>query len=71
VRAQRKAIVLVSSDLDELLALSDRVIVLYRGKIAYEAAANAISMDALSMAMAGRSPEATEPAAANVGGGPA
>ena len=54
VREQGSAIVLVSHDLDELLKLSDRVIVLYRGKVVYETPIEAVSMDDLAMAMAGR-----------------
>jgi ABC-type uncharacterized transport system ATPase subunit len=52
-RAEGKAIVLVSIDLDELLTLSDRIIVLYRGKIAYAAPADRVSVEAIAMAMAG------------------
>jgi simple sugar transport system ATP-binding protein len=47
------AIVLVSVDLDELLQLSDRVICLYRGKIAYHAPRNEVAVDELAYAMAG------------------
>jgi len=53
VREQGNAIVLVSHDLDELLKLSDRVIVLFRGRIEYEAGIREVSMEDLSMAMAG------------------
>ena len=46
-------ILLVSNDLDELLQLADRVIVLYRGQIAYEAPIADVLIDDLAMAMAG------------------
>jgi simple sugar transport system ATP-binding protein len=35
-RAKGSAILLISEDLDELLALSDRIIVMYQGKIVHE-----------------------------------
>ena len=47
------AIVLVSIDLDELLQLSDRIICLYRGTIAYHAPRSEIAVDELAYAMAG------------------
>ena len=52
-RAEGKAIVLVSIDLDELLKLADRIIVLFRGRIAYQASSDLVSVDAIAMAMAG------------------
>ncbi len=57
VREAGSAILLVSNDLDELLKLSDRIIVLYRGKVAYEGPAGSVSIDALAMAMAGTTGE--------------
>jgi general nucleoside transport system ATP-binding protein len=59
-RSEGKAIVLVSIDLDELLKLSDRIIVLYRGKLAYQAPRNRCSVDSISMAMAGTPGEGAE-----------
>jgi len=56
-RAAGKAIVLVSVDLDELLKLADRIIVLYRGQIAYEAPSDQLSVEAIAMAMAGTRPD--------------
>jgi ABC-type uncharacterized transport system ATPase subunit len=47
------AIVLISQDLEELLSLSDRVAVLYRGKIVYESRVEDLSMDEFSLAMGG------------------
>jgi ABC-type uncharacterized transport system ATPase subunit len=58
VRERGGAIVLVSHDLDELLKLSDRILVLFRGRILYEATSGAISFDELALAMAGTAPRA-------------
>jgi ABC-type uncharacterized transport system ATPase subunit len=46
-------IVLVSIDLDELLKLSDRILCVYRGGIAYHSASSEVSMNDLSLAMTG------------------
>ena len=56
VRERGNAIVLVSHDLDELLKLSDRIIVLYRGKALYEVPVKEVAMDDLALAMAGTVP---------------
>jgi simple sugar transport system ATP-binding protein len=61
VRARGGAVVLVSNDLDELLKLSDALIVLYRGRIFYESPVTGVSFETLSMAMAGT--DATRPVA--------
>jgi len=53
-RAEGAAIVLVSEDLDELLALSDRLIVLYEGRIVGEMGAGDADLEQLGMLMAGR-----------------
>jgi simple sugar transport system ATP-binding protein len=58
VAAQERAVLLISHDLDELLNLSDRILVLHRGKILYQAPVRELSMDVLAMAMAGSAPEA-------------
>ena len=47
------AIVLVSHDLDELMKLSDRIIVVYRGGISLEAPRADASLDDIGLAMAG------------------
>jgi ABC-type multidrug transport system ATPase subunit len=52
-REEGSAVLLVSNDLDELFDLSDRVIALYRGEIAYEARSSDVSLDELALAMAG------------------
>ncbi len=65
LRERGCAIVLVSLDLDELLALSDRILVLYRGRIVYHRAATDVTIEAIAAAMTGattaetRSREAT------------
>ena len=61
VRARAGAVVLVSNDLDELLKLSDSLIVLYRGRVFYEASVSSVSMGTLALAMAGT--DATRPVA--------
>jgi ABC-type uncharacterized transport system ATPase subunit len=53
-RAAGAGILLVSEDLDELLALSDRLVVLYEGRIAGEMAAADADVERLGMLMAGR-----------------
>jgi rhamnose transport system ATP-binding protein len=51
--AKGTAVLLVSSDLPELLALSHRVVVLRQGKIVAELASNQATPDAVLRAMAG------------------
>ena len=53
-RAAGAAILLVSEDLDELLALADRLVVFYEGRIVGEMAVDAADAERLSMLMAGR-----------------
>ncbi len=53
-RADGAAILLVSEDLDELIALSDRLIVLYEGRIVGEMAVADADPEQLGMLMAGR-----------------
>ena len=53
-RAEGAAIVLVSEDLDELLALSDRLIVLYEGRVVGEMGTRDADPEQLGMLMAGR-----------------
>ena len=53
-RAEGAAIVLVSEDLDELLALSDRLVVLYEGRVVGEMGAREADPEQLGMLMAGR-----------------
>jgi simple sugar transport system ATP-binding protein len=48
-----KAILLVSEDLDEVMTLADRVMVLYRGKITLEQPGTATDLEHVGRAMAG------------------
>lgn len=52
-RAGGAAVVLISEDLDEVLAMADRIIVLYRGRIALEQDREAADRGAIGRAMAG------------------
>jgi simple sugar transport system ATP-binding protein len=52
-RARGAGIVLISEDLDEILALADRIIVLYRGRVALDQTRDAADRDAIGLAMAG------------------
>lgn len=52
-RAAGRAVLLLSADLDEILSLSDRVLVLYRGRIAGELSAAEASKDRVGALMAG------------------
>ncbi|MEO9325860.1 ABC transporter ATP-binding protein [Nocardioides sp. C4-1] len=56
-------VVLVSSELDEVLGLCDRILVMYRGRIAGEFASG-VSADELGLAMLGAAPEALPSAVA-------
>jgi ABC-type uncharacterized transport system ATPase subunit len=53
LRDQGGAVLLISLDLDELLTLSDRVVVLYRGRIVYHRGAGEVTMDEIAAAMTG------------------
>ena len=52
------AILLNSLDLDEVIALSDRVLVMYRGRITLDVTRADLDMAVLSMAMIGGDPRA-------------
>jgi general nucleoside transport system ATP-binding protein len=49
------AVLLISADLEELLALSDRIVVMHDGRLTYQAARAQVDMDQLGLAMAGLS----------------
>ena len=53
VRDGGVAVLLVSAELDELMSLSDRIAVIYRGQIAGVTAAADADADALGLQMAG------------------
>jgi len=46
-------VLLISSELDELMALSDRIVVMYRGRIVGEMARADVDMERLGMLMGG------------------
>jgi len=53
-RQRGAAVLLVSEDLDELLALADRLVVLYEGRIVGQMAAAEADVEHMGMLMAGR-----------------
>lgn len=53
-RAAGAAILLVSEDLDELLAISDRLVVLYEGRVMAQLPADGADPEHLGLLMAGR-----------------
>ncbi|WP_240658642.1 ABC transporter ATP-binding protein [Microbacterium sp. CPCC 204701] len=53
VRNAGQAVLLSSPDLDELLALSDRIVVLYRGQVVAEFTRDTLEVDELSLALMG------------------
>ncbi len=54
-RDRGTAVLYLSTDLDEILAISDRIIVLYRGKIVYECPnSQQVSRERIGLAMAGK-----------------
>lgn len=57
-RAQGAAILLISEDLDELLALSDRIAVMYEGQIVGIVPGERADIHAIGLMMAGAHPEA-------------
>jgi simple sugar transport system ATP-binding protein len=61
VRERGGAVLLISHDLDELLKLSNRVLVLHRGRVLYEAPVRDVSIDDLALAMAGTAPDSDDP----------
>ncbi|NIZ91173.1 ABC transporter ATP-binding protein [Kineococcus rubinsiae] len=69
-RDRGAAVVLVSTELDEVRALADRIVVLYRGRIAGEVGPDA-SQEDLGLLMAGAQPSAGPPAGGPAPGGPA
>ena len=53
VRTRGGAVLLISEDLEEVLALSDRVLVIYNGRIAYECRGADANRETIGLAMAG------------------
>jgi simple sugar transport system ATP-binding protein len=58
-----KAILVVSFELDEIIDLSDRILVLYQGRIVGEFASGTVNRTTLGLLMGGRSLDDREPAA--------
>lgn len=54
-RAADKAVLLISEDLDEVLTLADRILVLYRGVVVHETRGTDVDVEAVGHAMAGLS----------------
>ena len=52
-RDEGTAILLISADLDEVLELSDRIIVMYEGTAVYECRQDEIDREIIGLAMAG------------------
>jgi len=55
-RARGEAILLISEDLEEVLAISDRIVVLSEGRLVHETTAAGASREAIGLAMAGVAP---------------
>lgn len=56
VRNAGRAVMLVSNDLDELLSVADRMVVLFKGRIVYERTTAEATREEIAMAMAGSAP---------------
>lgn len=54
-RAEGKAVLLISEDLDEVLTLADRILVLYRGSVVHEVRGTDVDIEEVGQAMAGLS----------------
>ena len=52
-KARGAALLVVSEDLDEVLVLSDRIFVMYKGAIVGEFSADQVDMNAISLLMTG------------------
>ena len=60
-RNQGTAVLLISADLDEILTLSDRILVISEGRVVHETAADQVDMAILGRAMAGHHADASVP----------
>jgi general nucleoside transport system ATP-binding protein len=60
-RSEGAAVLLISEDLDEVLSLADRVLVLYRGRIVHTADAGHFDVERIGLAMAGVDVEEVAP----------
>lgn len=57
LRNEGKAILLISSDLDEVRALSDEIAVIYNGRIVTQKPANELDIQQIGLYMGGMSAE--------------
>lgn len=57
-RAEGKAVLLVSTEMDELLALSDRILVFFKGEVMGEAPATAEAVQQIGLMMLGKTSDA-------------
>ncbi len=64
-----KAVLLVSMELEEVMSLSDRILVMYEGKIAAEFEAGAVTEEELGYYMTGGKNRSDGAAAGSQGGG--
>jgi len=62
VRRGGGSVLLISEDLDEILALADRVVVMYRGRLSAPMLRAGISIEQLGLMMAGHGLERTDAA---------
>jgi ABC-type uncharacterized transport system ATPase subunit len=53
VRNRGAAVLLVSEDLDELLELADRIVVIFNGRLVYETTASSADLTEIGRHMAG------------------
>jgi simple sugar transport system ATP-binding protein len=68
-RDEGLGVLLIAEDLDEILALADRIVVMYEGRINDEFSADSIDIDTLGLRMAGSLATVATPAAAAGGKG--
>src|SRR5207342_2432889 len=61
VRNHGAAVLLVSEDLDELLALADRIVVIFSGRFVYEERAREVDLLEIGRRMAGHTRSAPSP----------
>ena len=67
-RMRGGAVLIISEDLDEVRSLSDRIAVLYRGRVALEGPTDALSVHDIGLAMAGVTAALDEAMPASGGG---
>jgi len=63
-RRRTAGVLLISSDLDEILRLSDRIVVMYQGRVMAEALPEDLNAEMLGLLMAGMRPTGLKTASA-------